>query len=232
MHRRSVHFRVLIAHRRQSDRAVLLRVFLVADPDHRLLEQADDRGEHFFARQAALAEVGAGALADLRQRLGEGEQPSVLHLVARVAPPRVIAVLLAAARVAPGRLHVAARIGADPDVGPRRRDRERVDALNLRAIGDGAAARVDIAESAQAAQPPDAGRALIADVAQAGGLGGVGRRRRRAGRDHRAELAHDTALAALVPPQLFPRARQTLTTHRSRASAKRLPPVRARATIG
>ena len=52
------------------------------------------------------------------------------------APVRVIAVLLAAARVAAGRLQVAARIGADPDVGPRRRHRQPGDPLQLRRMAE------------------------------------------------------------------------------------------------
>jgi hypothetical protein len=47
----------------------------------------------------------------------------------------VVAVLLAALRVAPGRLQVAALVGADPHVGPRGRDRERFDALERRLVG-------------------------------------------------------------------------------------------------
>ena len=45
------------------------------------------------------------------------------------APLRVIAILLATARIAAGGLQVAARVQADPDVRPRRRNHQRLDAL-------------------------------------------------------------------------------------------------------
>ncbi len=63
--------RVAIAHRRQADRPVGARVFLVADADQRLLEELHDRREHLVARKPAPCEVGGGAPADPRQRLGK-----------------------------------------------------------------------------------------------------------------------------------------------------------------
>ena len=97
----------------------------------RHVEQPHDRRDDPLPAQrragAGRARRGAGCGA----APGERDQPVVLRLVAHLAPPRVVAVLLAAARVAPGRLDVAVRRRADPDVGPRRRDRERVDSRSL-----------------------------------------------------------------------------------------------------
>ena len=66
--------------------------------------------------------------ADRRQRRGEFEQPIELGRVADLRELGVIAILLAAARVAPGRLQMRERIGGDPDVGPRRRHHEPANA--------------------------------------------------------------------------------------------------------
>ena len=83
------------------------------------------------------------------------------------APTRVIAVLLAAARVAPGRLQVTAGIRADPHIGPRRRDDQRLDPCQLGRRGNRAAVRPDVANACRRANAPDAGRPFIAHVMQA-----------------------------------------------------------------
>jgi hypothetical protein len=48
----------------------------------------------------------------------------------------MVAVLLAAAGVAPARLEMAGRKGADPNVGPGGRDDERADPLQELAVRD------------------------------------------------------------------------------------------------
>jgi hypothetical protein len=87
-----------------------------------LLEKLDDGREHFLARQILAPQMAGHAGADARERLRERDETAVLHFVADLAPARVITILLAAPRVATGRLQVAARIRADPDIGPRRRE--------------------------------------------------------------------------------------------------------------
>src|SRR5206468_8658937 len=109
-----------------------------------------------------------------RQDLAEGEQALVLRLVADLLPLRVVAVLLAPARVAAGRLDVAARMRADPDVGPGRRDRERPDARDRLAVADQLAVGIEVGERPAGPAPSDAGRA-VDDVAEAGRLGRRGR---------------------------------------------------------
>ena len=108
---------------------VLARVLVVADADVGGVEQVHDRREHPLAAEVAARHVLVDPLADLRQRRAEGDHPVVLGLVAHRLPSRVVAVLLAAARVAAGGLQVAVRRRADPHVRPRRRDRQRLDLL-------------------------------------------------------------------------------------------------------
>ena len=67
-------------------------------------------------------------LADIRQGFAERGEALVLGSITYFAPPRVVEVLLAAARVASGGLNVALRIGTDPNVGPRGRDHQMPDA--------------------------------------------------------------------------------------------------------
>ena len=142
-----------------AERAVCARVLLVADADQRLVEQRHDRGEHLLPRQARRRRSREPARG-WGSAPPNGEQAIELRLVARRAPVRVVAVLLAtrASRPVawtwpPGR--------ADPDVGPGRRNRERGDALPLRGVADGLAVRVPVGEpepGAMAGDPRDGRR--------------------------------------------------------------------------
>ena len=110
-HALSLELDVRVAQRRQAVRAIRSRVFVVADANQRLFEQLHDRREHLLARQTLASHVLAGPPADGRQCLREPDHAVVFRFVADLAPLRVIAILFAAARVAPGRLKVSARIG-------------------------------------------------------------------------------------------------------------------------
>jgi hypothetical protein len=77
----------------------------------------------------------------------------------------VIAVLLAPARVAACGLQIAARVGADPDVGVGRWNGECVDARDLACIADAAARGVEVREALAHALARDAG-AAVAHVLQ------------------------------------------------------------------
>src|SRR5690606_12207939 len=90
---------------------------------------------------ALLARLGARQLAvdrrpDRAQRAPEAREPDELLAVPVRAEVRVVAVLLAAARVAPGRLQVAARVRAEPHPAVGRRHGERVEARDLLAVAD------------------------------------------------------------------------------------------------
>ena len=146
-----------VAERREAERAVLARVALVADPDERRREQPHDGGEHLRARHARQREIAPRARADARQRRAERAQAAVLRLVAHLAPARVIAILLAAARVARRRLDVAVRRATDPHVAPRRRHDEAMDAAELLAIAHERAVGRAVAEADRRLFAADAG---------------------------------------------------------------------------
>src|SRR5256886_11878847 len=131
---------VPVAQRRQPVGAVLLSVLVIPDADSGVFKQADDGREHLLLWQAGPFEVAVGMFADLRQRLGEGEHAVVLDGVADLAPARVVAILLAPARVAPGRLQVATGAGTDPATGAGGREGEwRGWRGGLRGVGGGGA---------------------------------------------------------------------------------------------
>jgi hypothetical protein len=83
-----------------------------------------------------------------------------LGAIPLLAPMRMVAILLAALRVAPGRLDVAARIGADPDVRPRGRDRQRADAVERRVLPDRLSVGVSVGEAGAGPASPDARRVV------------------------------------------------------------------------
>ncbi len=175
LHIAAVDFHVAVAQRRQAKRFVGARVFLVPDPHHRRFEQVDDRGQHFFARQAGQLEGAVDFVPDRRQRVAELEHAFVLHFIARCAPFWVIAVLLAPARIAPRRLQVAVGLRADPDVLPRGRNHQALDARQCGLVLHRRAMRVQIAKAVLDGLAVDAGAAIV-HVAQAGrarGAGGV-----------------------------------------------------------
>ena len=118
--RRPCDIYVAVAQRGQTKGAICARVFIVADADEGALEQLHDARQDPGAAEAGLCEIGRGPGANRRQRGGEALQPVELGFIARLSPSRVIAVLLASARVTSRCLQVAAGIRADPDIGPGR----------------------------------------------------------------------------------------------------------------
>src|SRR5690606_14238427 len=78
---------------------------------------------------------------------------SELGAVAKLAPVRMIDVLLAPALVTPGRLDVPARILAVPNLRPGRRHRERGEPRSDHGIADALAAGTQINEAASVAAP-------------------------------------------------------------------------------
>src|SRR4051812_36571584 len=100
----------------------------------------------------------------------------MLVVVASLAPVGVVSVLLASARVPPGGLQVAARVGADPDVVVRGRNGELRDASQRARITDRPSRRADVVELRRrllpvAALPAHAANAarLVADVDETSG---------------------------------------------------------------
>ena len=132
----------------------------------RHLHQPHDRGQHPLARQTAALQIRFDAGADQRQRLGEDQQLAVFRLVAHFAPARVIAVLLAAALVAAGRLQMAVRVEADPHIGPGRRDRQRANAPQRLDVAHQRAVRAGGSRNRSFAAMAGDARRGIADIAQ------------------------------------------------------------------
>src|SRR6267378_1627220 len=92
---RAVDLQVPAAQRGEAVGAVLAHVFVVADADQRLVEEADDRGEDLAAAEILRSQVALEALAQPRQHLAEFEHAAELRAVARLAIVGVVAVLLA-----------------------------------------------------------------------------------------------------------------------------------------
>ena len=112
-----------------------------------------DGRQHLVARQARQRHLRIDALAHRRQCLGELHQPLVLGAVAHGNEIDVIAVLLAPLGIAAGRLQMAVLAGADPHVGPGRRNGERSDARHGIGIAHRLAAAVEIGEAGAALLP-------------------------------------------------------------------------------
>ena len=123
----------------QGGRAVALirlRIGFVADADAADIEQADDRRDDGVAAQRALPEIGLDPLAQLRQRLAEVGAAIVFRRLLLLAEAGVIAILLAALVVIAGRLDMAVRVGAEPGVAIGGRQADRVQPVDLVAVGD------------------------------------------------------------------------------------------------
>ena len=156
------HPRVTGAECREPEGPVGADVLLVADADHRALEQEHDTGRHRRARQVAMREVARATAPDRRQRNAEGGEGGELLALASGTPVRVVPVLLPTLGVATGGLHVPVGRWADPHVGPGRRDRERPDPRELGGVLHGPAGRA-VGEPAARPHTPDA-LFLVADA--------------------------------------------------------------------
>jgi hypothetical protein len=147
---------VLLAHRGQAVGLVPDAVLLGADPEEAAVQQPHRAGEHAPLGQVRRrAQVGGDVLAEGGQRVGELDHVVELLLVAAPAPGVVVAVLLAAGVVEAGRLQVTAGIRTDPDVTPRRRDRQLADAGEVLRLVDEPAVGVVVREAAPALDAGD-----------------------------------------------------------------------------
>ena len=110
--------------RRQSKRFVRLSIFIRADSDEGRLEEPYDRRHHLVARQSGKGDVRLDALSDLPQHVTELEHTLELRAVPMLSEARMVPILLPTASVARCDLKVSILEGADPDIGPRRRNHE------------------------------------------------------------------------------------------------------------
>ena len=162
---------VVVANGGQAVRLVRLGVLLIADADQRGLQQLHDGGQHLFAWQTRQLQVPVDAGANLGECLAEGEHPAVLRLVADLPPAGVVPVLCAPAIVGANSLDVTARVGADPHVFVRRRDRQLVDPVDRLGIGDAVALEVEVVKRLALPLAGDAGLVVV-DVNQSRLAGG------------------------------------------------------------
>ena len=100
------------------------------------VEQPHDRREHAVAVELAALQIRFDALADLGQRLAEFAAAVIFGGVLLGAIIGVIAILLAPARILAGRLDMAVGVLAEPGVDIGGGQGERVEPVDLVAVGD------------------------------------------------------------------------------------------------
>ena len=98
----------------------------------------------------------------LGSALPNSSRPSIFRGVPLGAEVGVVAILLAAAGIDAGRLEMAVGIGAEPGVGIGRRQADRVQPVDLVAVGDALAVGVEIGPVAAHSLAGDAGLAVAA----------------------------------------------------------------------
>ncbi len=156
---------VLLEERRGAVGIVAAGVFLVADPDRRLVHQPDDPGGHPLPREGGAPQVPVDLPAELRERKAEGPHAPELRLTAQRGPGVGVPVLLAPRRIPTGGLEVAVGIGADPNLHPGRRDRQGSDAPEGLFVPHGLAVGSRIPPARSATPSTDPG-IFVADVDQ------------------------------------------------------------------
>ena len=155
-HPRSVQRHVILPQGGETVALVLVRVVLRADAEQPAVEQPHGCREHAVTPHPVRRQVPPHHPPQLRQRFGELEHLVELLLIAPDAPIGVVEVLLAARRVDPCRLQVAARVHADPYVLPGGRDRQLADAGQRLLVVEPAAVGQQEFEPATAAAALDA----------------------------------------------------------------------------
>src|SRR4051812_3574784 len=96
-----------VAQRGQPETLVVPGVGGIADADHRVVEQPDDRGDDTLERQATTAQIAVDPVPQVRQALGESDKARIFGTIALFGPLRMIAILLASALVPAGCLDMA-----------------------------------------------------------------------------------------------------------------------------
>jgi len=114
---------VMVLERREAKAFVLPRILGITDARQGALHQSHDGSQNFFTRQARSSQVSINLSADCRQSTPEDKHVLELRVVSYASPSRMIAILFAAARVAPSGLDMTVWIGTNPYFGPRWRPR-------------------------------------------------------------------------------------------------------------
>src|SRR5262249_22316451 len=121
-------------------------VALRADPKPAQLDQSQRDRRDAFPIELVLVEMQRHRFAQRRKRIAETDELVVLRLLLLGPVVGAVEVLLSARGVAAGRLELRRRARRDPDVLPRRRDRERLEPRELPLVRDPLAAAVVVAE--------------------------------------------------------------------------------------
>ncbi len=141
LQRAAIDLDMAVAQRGEAEALVVAGIGGIADADEAVVEQPDGGGDHTLIGETAAAQVALDLLAKERQRFGEADESLELGAAAVLRPVGMIAILLAAALVATGRLQVPLPVLADPDIGPGRRNGEAADARQGLGIGPVAGGR-------------------------------------------------------------------------------------------
>ena len=201
---------VALAQGREAEGIVLARVLVVARPGWSSSSSSRTTVASDLARGSAAApHIAINAAPDARERLGERDQPVVLRRVAHLAPARVVAVLLATARVRPvawmwpfgeGQIQTSVHAGGD---------RKRVDSGSLGLLRDRRAVRADVLEAPAPPSPGDP-RLLVAHMAKSA----APRRLFRLGAGAAIRLRHGGPIPdrASAQPRFEPRIARVLLT--------------------
>ena len=113
----------------KSEGFVGFSIFVRADANKRRFEKPDHGRHDLVAGESGELNIGLHALADLPQHVTELKHPLEFRSVAVLPKLRMIAVLLAAARVPRRHLQVSVFVGTDPDLRPCRWNNQRAEPL-------------------------------------------------------------------------------------------------------
>jgi hypothetical protein len=158
---------MVVAQCRQAEAVVLFGVLLVADAHQSRLEQTYDGRQNRAAGEWLTPHVMVDTLANARQGAAELPHAVKLDLVARRAPIGMIAMLLAAAGVAPRGLQVPKRVERYPDARPGRWDGEMPQPIECVSIDNSSPVRIIIDKPLPGPSPGDA-RLVIRHVNETG----------------------------------------------------------------
>ena len=140
------YFGVSRTKRGEPVRTVRSPVFIIADAYSGSVEKIHDEGGLAFLCGISITKVVLDSLSQTWQRHGELRKVTELQVVAFSPELVVVAGLLATLRVAACGLKVAARIGRKPYVGPRRRDRQPSNTIQI-SLADRLVIMLSITES-------------------------------------------------------------------------------------
>ena len=164
---------VRLGDRGQAEVAIFFLVNLAADPEHPDIEQTHRAGQHPPPVEvASSAHRAKHALAHRWQGPGESEHVLELRLGLLLTPQLVVAVLATAGRVHAGGLEVTERVRADPNIPPRRRNRQRSNPRDSGRVYQRSSVDVEVDEPNVGGDPDDSGKRRVGSVKPLRAVGG------------------------------------------------------------